>query len=131
MKKKATLIMVLGIALFAFTGCVTRTSGIYVEKGKLHIENPAFASNIQIIQDTREKTDEGFLLAHVTVKNLNHSDYRCQYCFEWLDMNGQVMTHAPTPWRPLVLHGMETYTINAVAPIQGADDFSLKMRRID
>ena len=131
MKNNIGLFLLLGMALFAFTGCITKTSGIYVDKGKLSIENPAFASNIQMIQDSREKTNTGFLIARVTLKNLKHTDYQLQYCLEWLDKNGAMMRHAPTSWCPLSLHGKEVKEINAVSPIQGAEDFRLKLRQID
>ena len=131
MLRMATLTMLLGMALLAFTSCITKTSGVTVEQGRLAIEDPAFASNIHLIQDAREKTNEGFLHAQVSLKNLNRTDYQCQYCFEWRDKNGLIMKHIPASWRPLVLHGLETKEIDAVATILGAEDFRLKLRRID
>jgi len=131
MKRMATLILLLGMMLFTITGCITNTSGVTLEKGRVIIEDPAFASNIQMILDVREKTNEGFLHAQVSLKNLNRTDYQCQYCFEWRDRNGLIMQHVPTSWRPLVMHGRETVEIDSVSPIQGTEDFRLKLRRMD
>ena len=126
------LVGISALSLSVFTGCsFPRTSGVMVEKGRLFIEDPAFASNIEVVQDFREKTPEGFLHAQVTVKNTNRTDYECQYCFEWREESGIVMIHVPTPWRPCTLHGRETKNIDAICPRPGAEDFRLKIRRAD
>jgi uncharacterized protein YcfL len=120
-------------ALLAASGCLrgNLTSGVAAENGRLAIEDPAFAMNLELEQDARTRTNEGFLHAQVTLKNTNRQDYPCQYKFEWFDEAGMAMKHASTPWRPLVLHGRETKDLDAVAPIQGAADFRLKIRRAD
>ena len=130
--KKFFLALPLVTALFASFGCVSpKTSGVLVEKGRIAIENPAFASNIEIIRDSREMTEDGYLHVQVVLKNTNHSDYQCQYSIEWIGKNRMVLKHAPSPWRPLVLHGRETKEIDVVSPIPGAEDFRLKLRRMD
>ena len=118
------------LSLSVFAGCsFPRTSGVMVEKGRLFIEDPAFASNIEVVHDIREKTPEGFLQAQVVVKNTNRTDYECQYRFEWFRGNGMKQTHAETPWRPILLHGRETAEMSAVSPLQGTEDFRLAIRR--
>ena len=37
--------------------------------------------------------------------------------------------HAPTPWRPILLHGREPVELDAVSPVPDADDFRLVIRR--
>lgn len=118
------------LALSVLAGCsFPKTSGMMVEKGRLFIEDPAFASNIEVVRDIREKTPEGFLQAQVVVKNTNRTDYECQYRFEWFRGNGMKQTHAETPWRPILLHGRETAEMSAVSPLQGTEDFRLAIRR--
>ena len=121
------------LAVIAGAGCLQGrlTSGVTTEQGRLSIEDPAFAMNLELIRDARTKTAEGFLHAQATVKNTNRDDYRCQYQFTWFDEAGMAMRHARAPWRPLTLHGRETKELDAVAPIQGAEDFRLKIRRAD
>ena len=118
------------LALSVLAGCsFPKTSGMMVEKGRLFIEDPAFASNIEVVRDIREKTPEGFLQAQVVVKNTNRTDYECQYRFEWFRGNGMKQTHAETPWRPILLHGRETAEMSAVSPLQGTEDFRFAIRR--
>jgi len=128
MKKNSLVAILAGIALAAAGGCMN-TSGVWVEKGKLYVEDPAFATNIEVVKDIREKTSEGFLHAQVTVKNTNRTDYECQYRFEWFRANDMIQTHAEMPWRTIVLHGRDQARLTAVSPVQGTEDFRLSIRR--
>lgn len=102
----------------AVAGCaMPRTSGVMVEKGRLYLEDPAFAANIEVVRDVREKTPEGFLHAQVTVKNANRQDYACQYRFEWRGKNGMIQKNASSFWRPVLLHGRGTEDFDAVSPV--------------
>ena len=114
----------------ALAGCLSpKTSGVWVEKGHLYIEDAAFALNLELVQDAMERTPEGFLHVQVTVQNTNQQDYPCQYRFEWKTKQGMVQTHASTPWRPVVFHGRDVVPLEAVSPLQGTDDFRLSIRR--
>ena len=116
----------------ALGGCLSpKTSGLWVEKGRLYLEDAAFATNLDIVQDAMERTPEGFLHVQVTVRNTNQHDYRCQYRFEWKTAQGMVQTHAHTPWRPAVLHGRDVTPLEAVSPLQGTADFRLSIRRAE
>lgn len=118
------------VAVLSLAGCLSpKTSGVWVEKGHLYIEDAAFALNLNMVQDAMERTPEGFLHVQVMVQNTNQQDYPCQYRFEWKTKQGIVQTHAPTPWRPIVFHGRDVVPLEAVAPLQGADDFRLSIRR--
>ena len=124
------LVGTLLVAISVSAGCTfPNTSGVMVEKGRLFVEDPAFATNIEVVRDIREKTPEGFLHAQVVVKNTNRTDYECQYCFEWFRANGMKQTHAETPWRPILLHGRKTTELSAVSPLLGTEDFRLAIRR--
>lgn len=124
------MILSAALAVLSLAGCsFARTSGVMVEKGRIYIEDPAFAANIEVVQDMREVMPDGFLHAQVTLKNANRTDYECQYRFEWRDKSGMMQKHAPAPWRPLFLHGRTTETVDAVCPLANADDFRLFIRR--
>ena len=128
MNAKSRMLAIAFLAMLA--GCVMpRTSGVWVEKGRLNIEDPAFAANIELVRDARERTAEGFLHAQVTLQNSNREDFDCQYCFEWLSENGMIQKHQPSPWRPMVLHGREVKELDEVSILQGSADFRLKIRR--
>ena len=124
------LVAALLVAISMLAGCsFPNTSGVMVEKGRIFIEDPAFAANIEVVRDIREKTQEGFLHAQVTVRNMNRTDYECLYRFEWIRGNGMTQTHAEMPWRPILLHGRATAEVSAVSPVQGTEDFRLAIRR--
>ena len=129
--KKTILKTFAVLSLAALVGCAIseKTSGVWVEKGRLNIEDPAFAANIEIVKDIREKTPEGFLHVQVAVQNTNRTDYECLYRFEWIRANGMTQTHAETPWRPKLLHGREKTELEAVSPVLGTEDFRLSIRR--
>ena len=119
-------------SLALLSGCFTpRTSGVWVEKGRINIEDPAFAANIAVVRDIRERTPEGFLHAQVTLQNSNRDDYHCQYRFEWRAENGMIQKHQPSPWQPLVMHGREVVDLDAVSLLQDSADFRLSIRRVD
>ena len=118
------------VAVLSLAGCLSpKTSGVWVEKGHLYIEDAAFALNLNMVQDAMERTPEGFLHVQVMVQNTNQQDYPCQYRFEWKTKQGMVQTHASTPWRPVVFHGRDVVPLEAVSPLQGTDDFRLSIRR--
>jgi len=130
MYKTTTLTCLSTALLLILVGCLgPKTSGVWVEKGKLNIEDPVFASNIILLEDSLEMTAEGFLHGQVTIQNTSRKDFRLQYCFEWRGENGMIQKHAPAPWRSLVLHGREITEIDMVSPLQGSADFRLKLRR--
>ena len=126
---RGKIMFALLLVLFTSFGCLSpNSSGVLVENGRLYIEDARFASNIKVISDACEKTELGFLHAQVTLKNTNRVDYRCQYRFEWRGKNGMIQKNAFTPWRPAVMHGRETVTLDAVSTIPDTEDFVLKLR---
>ena len=129
----ATAFALVCVLAIGATGCLRgrMTSGVVTEEGRLIIEDPSFALNLELVRDARTRTPEGFLHAQATLKNTNRHDYSCQYQFTWFDAAGMAMPHALTPWKPLVLHGRETKELDAVSSVQGAADFRLKVRRAD
>ena len=130
--KQCVIVFLIALCVVALAGCLSaRTSGVMVERGRLFIEDPAFAANIELVGDAREKTTEGFLHVQATIKNTNCEDFHCQYRFEWRGNNGMIQTQVLVPWRPIVLHGRETVELEAVSPIQGTEDFRLVVRRLD
>ena len=117
-------------SLTLLSGCFwARTSGVWVEKGRINIEDPAFAANIEVVRDIRERNSAGFLHAQVTLQNSNREDYYCQYRFEWRAENGMIQKHQPASWQPLVLHGREVVDLDAVSLLQDSADFRLSIRR--
>ena len=124
------MIAIASLAMFA--GCtMPRTSGVWVEKGRLNIEDPAFAANIEVVKEISEKTPEGFLHAQVEVKNTNRTDYQCLYRFEWLRENGMTQSHSEMPWRPITLNGRTPTRLEGVCTVKDAEKFRTFIRRAD
>ncbi len=133
MKRFVVAVLGCALAVAAGSGCLRgrMTSGVTAEGRRLLVEDPSFALNLELVRDARTRTKEGFLHAQATVKNTNRHDYSCQYQFVWFDGAGMAMKHARTPGRPLELHVRETKDLDAVATIEGVEDFRLKIRRAD
>ena len=130
MSKISKMFAIASLAMFA--GCVMpRTSGVWVEKGRLNIEDPAFAANVEVVRDVMERNSRGFLHAQVVLKNMNRSDYRCQYRMEWRDRNGMIQKHQASPWTNLEMRGREVVEIDEVSTLNDSMDFRLKIRRAD
>lgn len=121
--------MAMAAGLWAAAGCVgPDTSGMSAERGRLRVENRAFASRVELVQDQTVFTDSGFLKAQVTVRNRSKRDTQAQYRFTWKDRNGLTLKNATTVWTPLTMHGREETVIEAVCPVPNATDFRLVLR---
>ena len=123
-------ILLMPLLAVLFAGC--HTSGIWIADGKVHIEDRAFAKNLEITQKPLcTRTNEGFYCVQITVKNKNHTNYRIQYKFEWFDADGMRQTHALSPWREKNLDGGTEDELKAVSPLQGTEGFRLKIKRAE
>ena len=116
------------LSLF-LVGCMSaRTAGLSAEKGVLKVEDRAFASCIEVVQDQTTIIDGGFLKAQVTVRNTDKRNFDCQYRFVWKDKDGLTLKGADTLWRPLILHGREEAIVQGVSPVPRAADYRLVIR---
>lgn len=110
-------------------GCLSSsTAGVSAERGRLSVEDPAFASRLELVRDQTVMLDGDFLKAQVTLRNRDHRDFTCQYRFTWKDSDGLTLKSAATIWTPLPLHGREEAVLEAVCPVPGAADFRLVLR---
>ena len=126
---KKTLFSMLSLLLACATGCLaTRSDGEVVEKGRLQIFNPGFASQIEVIRDQTTNTDSGFLKVQVTLRNTDKRDFTSQYQFIWKDSNGMELTSAEILWKPLQLHGREETIVEGICPVPKAADYRLVLR---
>ena len=127
MKQMVEMLMASGF--LTVVGCLgPNPSGMSAERGRLRVENRAFASRVELLQDQTVLTDSGFLKAQVTVRNTLKQDARAQYRFTWKDRNGMTLKNAETQWMPLMMHGREETVIEAICPVPKAADFRLVLR---
>ena len=112
-------------------GCLApKTAGVSVERGHLIVEDRAFSSRIELVEDKTKMVGfgNGFLKTQVTLRNRDRRDFTCQYRFTWKDADGMTLKSAETVWNPLPLHGREEAVLEAVCPVPGAADFRLVVR---
>lgn len=112
-------------------GCLApKTAGVSAERGRLVVEDRAFATRIELVEDKTKRIElgNGFLKTQVTLRNRDSRDVTCQYRFTWKDADGMTLTSAETLWTPLPLHGREEAVLDAVCPVPGAVDFRLVVR---
>lgn len=123
---------ILPVFLFACcAGCISPvTAGVSAERGHLVVEDRAFASRIELLEDKTALVDfgNGFLKTQVTLRSRDRRDLTCQYRFTWKDKDGLTLESAATVWTPLPLHGREEAVLEAVCPVPGAADFRLVVR---
>ena len=129
-KSVAWLLAACGLAFCA--GCLgPDTAGIALERGRLVVEDRAFASRLELVENRTVQTDSGFLKAQVTLRNTQKRDARFQYRFTWKDRSGMTLKCAETLWTVLPLHGREEAVLEAICPVPGAADFRLVVRPVE
>ena len=137
MSKKWSLgIAALALALAA--GCASpNTSGITVgaetdAEGNLQqilqIDNAKLARQLKVEDMIVGQTKNGLMKASLRIKSNLNKDFVAQSKFVWFDAEGAEIDIDTDPWRPLVLHGKETRTIQGVAPNANAAAFKLRIR---
>ncbi|HEY5345638.1 MAG TPA: YcfL family protein [Verrucomicrobiae bacterium] len=72
-------------------------------------------------------TPGGFLRVQVELLNRTHSLQNFNYHFEWFDQNGMQVSGSSTAVIPDEIDAKEDKFISAVAPLQSAKDFRLKL----
>ncbi len=131
-----------GIALAALVvlvaGCASpNTSGITVgaetvEYGNLQqvlqVDNAKLAKQLLVQDVVVGQTKNGLMKASIKLTSRLNKDVVSQSKFAWFDADGNELDPDTDPWRPLLLHGKETRTIQGVAPNAAAASFKLRVR---
>ncbi|GAC1471970.1 MAG: hypothetical protein PVSMB11_07640 [Desulfuromonadaceae bacterium] len=130
------------IASLGLVGCST-TAGVeasgkvsWDEQGARILEkNVVFNNNglkgdIQIV-DIKSAMAGDILRAQATLRSKDKDTLPFQYRFEWYDAGGLEINSGAGSWKPLILNGRETKTIQGVAPDPRAKEFKLKIREQD
>lgn len=71
------------------------------------------------------------LLAQVTMHSKAGETINLQYKFEWFDLNGLALNAASATWKPLLIYGKESKTIQGLAPDPRGRDYKLLLRDAD
>lgn len=94
----------------------------------LQVDNAKVARLLTVEDLIVGQTRNGLMKANVKLTSRMNKTYTAQSKFAWFDEDGVEIDPDGDPWRPLVLHGKETRTIQGVAPTAGAASFKLRIR---
>ena len=126
----------LAVALAA--GCASpNTSGLTVGaeadadgnlQQLLQVDNAKLARQLHVDDLTVGQTKNGLMKAGVKLTSRQNKSIVAQSKFAWFDADGNEIDPDTDPWRPLVLHGKETRSLQGVAPGASAVSFKLRVR---
>ena len=126
------------LALALAAGCASpNTSGITVGaetdadgdlQQMLQVDNAKLARQLHVDDVVVGQTKNGLMKAGLTLTSRQNKSIVAQSKFAWFDADGSEIDPDTDPWRPLVIHGKETRTVQGVAPSAGAASFKLRVR---
>ena len=94
----------------------------------LQVDNAKLAKSLKVEEAVVGQTKNGLMKVNVKLTSRQNKDVVAQSKFAWFDADGNEIDPDTDPWRPLVLHGKETRTIQGVAPSASAASFKLRVR---
>jgi len=92
--------------------------------------NNRLAGNIEIV-DMKSFMAGNMMMAQVSIHSRNRDTVPIQYKFAWFDVQGMEIGANSGAWKPYLVYGRETRTIQGVAPDPRAREFKLKIREPD
>ena len=138
MRMKRGWIWMAALAAALAAGCASpNTSGLTVGaeadadgnlQQLLQVDNAKLARQLQVDDLVVGQTKNGLMKAGVKLTSRQNKSIVAQSKFAWFDADGNEIDPDTDPWRPLVLHGKETRTIQGVAPTAAAVSFKLRVR---
>jgi len=114
----------------AFAGCITDTSGIAVEKGKMTVYNQRLAAHMSLTHHLRRDTKTGFVHVQAVLQNADYGDIQFQYRFEWYDADGMLIEETSPMWHTARVHGKDRKVLEGVSESRQAADFRLVVRAL-
>ena len=130
------------LATVSLNGCST-TAGVeasgktvWNEEGarelskKVVFESSRLAGDLKVI-DMQSALAGNMMRAQATLKSKDGDTLSFQYRFDWYDASGMEINSGAGSWKPLIITGRETKTVQSVAPDPRAKEFKLKIRNIE
>ena len=112
--RKSIAILASALAV-AFAGCITDTSGIAVEKGKMIVYNQRLAAHMTLTHHLRRDTKTGFVHVQAILQNADYGDIQFQYRFEWYDVDGMLIEETSPMWHTARVHGKDRKVLEGVS----------------
>ena len=134
---KLTVLLIVGMAVLS--GCAAtsgaegrakvgwRDDGAPLLNTKVVYNSTSLSRKIAIDEMTSSKAGD-MLLAQVTLHSKAAETLSFQYKFEWFDLNGLALNAASATWKPLIIYGKESKTIQGLAPDPRGRDYKLLLR---
>lgn len=136
------LAVLLIVGMLAISGC-SATSGAegrakvgWTDDGapllnsKVVYNSSSLSRKVAIEEMTSSKAGD-MLLAQVTMRSKAGDTLNFQYKFEWFDLNGLALNASTATWKPLIIYGKESKTIQGLAPDPRGRDYKLLLRDAD
>lgn len=95
------------------------------------VYNSSNLSRKVAIEEMTSSKAGDMLLAQVTMRSKAGDTLNLQYKFEWFDLNGLALNAASATWKPLIIYGKESKTIQGLAPDPRGRDYKLLLRDAD
>jgi uncharacterized protein YcfL len=90
------------------------------------INDSGFGSDIEI-SDLKSAYVGNLLMVQASLRSKKSSTLPIQYKFDWFDARGFEI-NSNQPWKPMLIFGNESVSIQGVAPDQRAREYKLKLR---
>ncbi len=91
------------------------------------VSDTGLNSSVSVVGVNTTMTPGGFLKVQVELLNRKKSSHNFNYRFEWFDQNGMQINNSSTAVIAEEIDGRESKFISAIAPLQTAKDFRLKL----
>lgn len=130
------------MTVVALSGCST-TSGVeasgktsWDDQGartlekNVHFNNLWLQRDIEIV-DIKSVQAGDIMKVQAILRSKGQSTLPFQYRFDWYDAGGLEINSGAGSWKPLILNGRESKTVQSVAPDSRAKEFKLKIREPD
>lgn len=97
---------------------------------KVLFNNSGLKGELQIV-DIRTVQAGDIMRAQATLRSKENDTLQFQYRFDWYDAGGLEINSGSGSWKPVILGGRETKTLQSVAPDPRAKEFKLKIREME
>lgn len=97
---------------------------------KVVYNSSTLSRKVTIEEMTSSKVGD-MLLAQVTLRSKAGDTLSFQYKFEWFDLDGLALNAASANWKPLIIYGKESKTIQGLAPDPRGREYKLLLRDAD
>ncbi|MCG7497095.1 YcfL family protein [Vibrio sp. Of7-15] len=111
-------------------GCSAHTTGISVDSDTQKV---VFGDNVLggrlMINKAGSHHINGLMQGIVSMTSRYAGDQNLQYRFYWYDGQGLEINGSDSPWRQLIVHGMDTVSVQEVALSPEATQYRIQIRQ--